>query len=100
MMIGTYDYEPYGFFRDDEDLFIYSAVAVHLDLVTPGPVMVAHINRAFESWLYMVGHDEDNGFNTIWEIDPTIPEFDIDEFLDQDLRDNIEGDPDIKIRWS
>lgn len=100
MMIGTYDYEPYKFFREEEDLYIYSAVAVHLDLVTPGPVMVAHINRVFQSWLYMVDKNVDTGFNTIWEIDPDIPKFEIDEFLEQDLRDNIEGDPYIKIRWN
>jgi hypothetical protein len=99
MMIGTYSHEPYEFFRNEEDLYIYSAVATHLELVTPGPVMIAHINRVFESWLYMVGIDEDTGFSTIWEIDPGIPKFEIDEFTRQDLYDNVEGDPYIKIRW-
>ena len=100
MMIGTYDYEPYRPFRDSEDLYIYTAVAIHLDLVTPGPVIEAHINRTFESWLYMVGKDADTGFNSIWEIDPEIPKFDIDEFLNENLKDNIEGDPYIKIAWN
>ena len=99
MMIATYDYEPYRFFREEEDLFIYSAVAIYLNLVTPGPVVVAHINRVFESWLYMV-EKGDSGFSNIWEIDPDIPRFEINEFLEQDLKDNVEGDPDIKIRWN
>ena len=100
MMIGTYDYEPYRLFREEEDLYIYSAVATHLDLVTPGPVMVAHINRVFSAWLYIVGKDIDTGFDNIWEIDPYIPKFEMDEFLNEDLKDKIEGDPEIKIRWN
>jgi len=98
MMIGSFDYEPYNYLREQESLYLYSAAASHLKLVTPGPVMIAQINRVFEWWLFMVGK-EDTGFNSIWEIDPDIPKFDIDEFTSQDLYDSIEGDPDIKIRW-
>ena len=100
MMIGTYAYEPYNFFREEEDLYIYSAVATFLDLVKPGPVMIGHINRVFESWLYMTSKNVDTGFDNMWEIDPDIPQFDIDEFTGQDLKDNVEGDPYIKIRWN
>ena len=99
MMISTYSYEPYDIIRDRENLYIYSAVATDMGLVEPGPIMVAHINRVFESWLYMVGKNKDTGFNTVWEIDPDIPKFEINEFTRQDLYDNIEGDPEIKIRW-
>jgi len=100
MMIGTYSHQPYATFLDEEGLYVYSAVATHLGLVTPGPIMIAQINRVFESWLYMVGIDEDTGFSSIWEIDPDIPVFKIDEFINQDLYDNVEGDPYIRIRWN
>lgn len=98
MMIGTYRYEPYDFFRDDNDLYIYSAVATHLGLVTPGPVMIAHINRTFDSWLFIVGKDKDTGFQTIWEIDSDIPFFETDEFFDEDMRDSIESDEFIDVK--
>jgi len=98
VVIGTFDYPPYNYFREQENLYLYCAAATFLKLVTPGPVMIAHINRVFEWWLFMVDK-EDSGFNSIWEVDPDIPQFNIDEFTSQALYDNIEGDPDIKIRW-
>jgi hypothetical protein len=95
MFIATFDYEPYARFRYEEDLYVYSAVATHLDLVTPGEVMIAHINRVFESWLYMVGK-EDTGFEDIYEIDPDIARIDF-HFLEEDLKDSIEQDEYIKL---
>ncbi len=98
MMIGTYGLEYYRPFREEEDLYIYCAVATHLDLVKPGPVMIAHINRVFEAWLWVLNKDEDTGFNSIWEIDPEIPKFEMDEFFNEDLRDAIESDEDINLK--
>lgn len=100
LMIATYDFEPYRSFREEEDLYIYSAAATHLELVTPGPVGKAHINRVFESWVYILGHQKDTGFDTIWDVDPNLPKFEVDEFLDEELKNNISGDPEIKIVWN
>jgi hypothetical protein len=95
MFIATFDYAPYTELRYEEDLFIYGAVATHMDLVVPHPLMVAHINRVFESWLYMVGK-EDTGFDSIYDIDPDLAKIDF-EFFEEDLRNKLEEDEYIKI---
>lgn len=96
MFITTYDYEPYQEFRNEEDLYIYCAVATSLDLIEPGEVMVAHINRVFDSLLYMNGITKDTGFNNVHEIDFDLARIDF-EYLQQDLKDAIEQDEYIKL---
>lgn len=95
MFLSTYDYEPYEEFRNEEDLYIYCAVAVSLDLIEPGKVMVAHINRVFESFLYMNGK-KDTGFNIVHEIDYDLARIDF-EYLQEDLKDSIEQDEYINL---
>ena len=95
MFVATFDYVPYTQLRYEEDLFIYGAVATHMGLSTPHPLMVSHINRVFESWLYMVGK-EDTGFDSIYDIDPDLARIDF-EFFEEDLKNKLEEDEYIKI---
>jgi hypothetical protein len=96
MFIVTYDYEPYQEFRSEEDLYIYCAVATSLDLIEPGEVMIAHINRVFESFLYMNGINKDTGFNNVHEIDFDLARMDF-EYLQEDLKEAISEDEYIKL---
>jgi hypothetical protein len=88
MFITTYGLEEYEDFRYEEDLFLYSATAIFLGMVTPGELMISHINRVFEDWLSMSGKDEDTGFNTIYEIDPGLAVIDF-EYMEEDLKDSL-----------
>jgi hypothetical protein len=94
MLLVAYDYEPYQEFINEEDLYIYCAVATSLDLIEPGEVMVAHINRVFESFVYM-NKKKDTGFKTIHEIDEDLARIDF-EYVQEDLKDSIEQDEYIK----